>query len=103
MTAWMVFALAGMGTYLSRALFILVVGERVLPPAVERGIRNIGPAVLAALTASLLTFEGLTEFLFSIPEVSAVVAGTVFGLWRRTFVASFLAAITTWATLTLLL
>lgn len=103
MTAWFVFAIAGIGTYLSRSLFILVVGDRVLPERIERGLRNIGPAVLAALTASLLTTDGLGDFFTSVPEVAAVAVGIAVGLWRRTFVASFLSAITTWTVLTLLL
>lgn len=103
MSAWIVFVVAGVGTYLSRSLFILVVGERILPPKVERGLRNIGPAVLAALTASLLTTDGLGAFFGSVPEVTAIAAGVVVGVWRRTFVASFTASITVWATLTLLL
>lgn len=103
MSAWIAFAIAGVGSYLARGLFILVVGDRPLSPEVERGLRNIGPAVLAALTASLLTAEDLGEFLGSVPEVSAVVAGVAVGLWRRSVGWSFIAAFGTWATLTLLL
>lgn len=103
MNAWLAFGLAGVGTYLARGLFILVVGDRHLAPAVERGLRNIGPAVLAALTTSLLTSEGLGDFLGSVAEVSAVVAGVVIGVWRRSVGWSFVAAFATWLTLTLLL
>jgi branched-subunit amino acid transport protein len=103
MTAWIVFAVAGIGTYLSRGLFILMVGDRVLPEKVERGLRNIGPAVLAALTASLLTTDGLGVFLTSVPEVAAMVTGVIAGLWRRSFTASFTAAIIVWAALSFLL
>jgi branched-subunit amino acid transport protein len=101
--AWLAFALAGLGTYLSRSLFILVVGDRPLPAAVERGLRNIGPAVLAALTASLLTSHRLGEFVGSLPEVTAVLAAIAVGVWRRSVGWSFVAGFTTWATLTLLL
>ena len=101
MTAWLVFAVAGLGTYLSRGVFILVAGDRVLSTKVERVLANIGPAVLAALTVSLLTTDGLGAFLGSMPEVTAVAAGVIVGLWRRTFVTSFLAAIVVWAGLSL--
>lgn len=101
MTAWLVFAVAGLGTYLSRGVFILLVGDRALSNRVERVLANIGPAVLAALTASLLTTDGLGAFFGSIPEVAAVGAGVIVGLWRRTFVMSFLAAIVVWAALSL--
>ena len=103
MSAWIAFVLAGVGTYLARGLFILVVGDRPLSPEVERGLRNIGPAVLAALTASLLTSDGLGDFFGSVPEVSAVIAGVAVGVWRRSVGWSFVAAFGTWAALTLLL
>lgn len=103
MTAWVVFTVAGLGTYLSRSFFILIVGDRVLSSRAERALRNIGPAVLAALTASLLTTDGLVEFVTSVPEVAAVVAALAAGLWRRTFVAAFLAAILVWASLSVIL
>ncbi|MEX1043595.1 MAG: AzlD domain-containing protein [Acidimicrobiia bacterium] len=103
MSAWVAFGVAGMGTYLLRGLFVLVVGNRPLPAKAERALRNIGPAVLAALTASLLTTSGLGEFLTSAPEVLGVVAGIVVGMWRRSVGWSFVAAFGTWALLTLLL
>lgn len=103
MSAWVVFGVAGVGTYLLRGLFVLVVGNRPLRPTVERGLRNIGPAVLAALTTSLLTTSGLGEFLTSAPEVCGVIAGVVVGMWRRSVGWSFVAAFGTWALLTLLL
>lgn len=103
MTAWLTFALAGLGTYLSRSLFVILVGDRPLPPKAIRALRNIGPAVLAALTASLLTSGRLVEFATSPPEVVGVVAGVGVGVWRRSFGWSFVAAFTSWALLTLLL
>jgi branched-subunit amino acid transport protein len=101
MTPWLVFVAAGLGTYLSRSLFILIVGDRQLSAPAERALRNIGPAVLAALTASLLTSDGLTSFLTNPAEMAAVVAGVVVGVWRRSFGWTFLAAIVTWAVLSL--
>lgn len=103
MTAWLTFALAGLGTYLSRSLFIILVGDRPLPPRAVRALRNIGPAVLAALTASLLTSGRLVEFATSPAEVAGVVAGVAVGVWRRSFGWSFAAAFGAWALLTLLL
>lgn len=102
MSAWIAFGVAGVGTYLLRGLFILVVGDRPLPPGVERALRNIGPAVLAALTASLLTSSRLGEFVTSVPEILGVVAGVVVGMWRRSVGWSFVAAFGVWALLTLL-
>ena len=70
MTAFWVILLAGIGTYAARAVFIVGVGERELPPVVERGLLYVGPAVLSALTASLLTSpDGLAAYLENVPEV----------------------------------
>lgn len=89
MTALVVMVLAGIGTYFARASFVLAVGDRRLPPALERVIRNVGPAVLSALTASLLFDEGVRTFLGSVPEVlSALVAVAL--AWRfRNFLVAF--------------
>lgn len=103
MSTWIAFGVAGVGTYLLRGLFVFVIGDRPLPPAAKRALRNIGPAVLAALTASLLTSSRLGEFLTNVPEVLGVVAGVAVGMWRRSVGWSFVAAFGTWAVLTLLL
>lgn len=104
MTAFWVILLAGIGTYAARALFIVGVGDRALPPLVERGLRYVGPAVLAALTASLLTSpDGVRAYLESVPEVAATVVGVAAGLRFRRFDVSFAAAITVFFAVTALL
>ena len=104
MTAFWVILLAGIGTYAARAVFIVSVGERELPPIVERGLLYVGPAVLAALTASLLTSpDGLTAYLENIPEVAGTIVGVAAALRFRRFDVSFLAALTVFFALTALL
>lgn len=92
MTAYLVFAVAGIGTYLARSLFILLAGDRRLPQPVERGLRNIGPAVLAALAASLLTTDGVVDFVTNLAEVLATIVGVAVAWKTRRFVVSFVAA-----------
>lgn len=89
MSALVVFVVAGIGTYVARGVFVLAVGDRTLPPLLERALRNVGPAVLAALTASLLVSDGVGAFVSDVPEVaSAVVA--VYVAWRtRHFLWTF--------------
>ena len=104
MTAFWVFVLAGIGTYAARAVFIVGVGDRELPPVVERGLLYVGPAVLAALTASLLTSpDGVAAFLESTPEVAGTIAGVAAALRFRRFDVSFVAAVTVFFALTALL
>lgn len=89
MTALLVMVVAGLGTYLARASFVLAVGERSLHPVLERAIRNVGPAVLSALTASLLFAEGVGAFLRNLPEVASALVAVALA-WRfRNFLVAF--------------
>ncbi len=104
MTAFWVILLAGIGTYAARAAFIVGVGDRTLPPVVERGLLYVGPAVLAALTASLLTSpDGVVAFLGKGPEVVATIVGVVTAVRFRRFDVSFVSALVVFFGLTALL
>lgn len=46
-------ATVAVATYLSRAGLILFLADRTLPAPVQRGLRHVAPAVLAALVVSL--------------------------------------------------
>ena len=46
------------GTYAFRASAVLAIGRGAIPPAVERTLRMVAPAVLAALVADTLLLEG---------------------------------------------
>lgn len=85
MTAFWVFALAGVGTYFARSLFILALGERRLPDVLETALRYVGPAVLAALTVSILVGDGVAEFLVDVPAVAATAVAVVTALRARSF------------------
>jgi branched-subunit amino acid transport protein len=100
-TAFWVIVLAGIATYAARAVFIVGVGDRTLPTVVERGLLYVGPAVLAALTASLLTSpDGVMAYLGSFPEVAASIIGVVAALRFRRFDISFVAAMIVFFALT---
>ena len=91
MTAFVVFLLAGLGVYGARASFIVLVGERVLPDWAERLLRNVGPAVLAALITSLLLTDGIEAFITDPAEVVAVVVAVPVALKTRNFAWTFIA------------
>lgn len=89
MTALLVFAVAGIGTYAARSAFVLAVGDRTLPPIVERALGNVGPAVLAALTASLVFDDGVGPFVTNVPHLAAALVA-VYVAWRtRNFLWTF--------------
>lgn len=50
MTMWIVVVLAGIATFLMRFSFIALFGIVAVPPLLERALRYVAPAVLAALT-----------------------------------------------------
>jgi branched-subunit amino acid transport protein len=90
-TALVVFALAGAGVYLARASFIVLVGERPLPAWAERLLRNVGPAVLAALITSLLLNDGITSFATDPAQVVAVLVAVGIAVRTKSFVWTFIA------------
>lgn len=79
---WVTILVAGIGTYLLRASFLAFADRLVdLPPLVERVLRQIPPAVLAALVVpQLLRPEGSLD------------------LWQPELLAGVVAAIVSWRT-----
>jgi len=72
--------LGGLGTYVARALPMLVPGIDRLPPVVLEYLRLIGPAVLGAIAAASVFVQG---GVFSVgPEALAVFTGAAVGRWR---------------------
>jgi branched-subunit amino acid transport protein len=51
MNLWPVMIVAGLGTFLTRLSFILLVGERPIPPVARRVLRYVPPAALTAIIA----------------------------------------------------
>ena len=76
--------IVGVGTYATRASFIILLADRTLPPLLQRAVRNVGPAVLAALVASLLVGEeGITGLTPSVELASLAAASVVAWRWKN--------------------
>jgi branched-subunit amino acid transport protein len=88
---FMVFAVIGIGTYLLRASFIMIVGDRMLSEWAERLLANVGPAVLAALITSLLLTDGAAAFLTDPAKVMAVLVAVPVAWKTRNFGWTFVA------------
>ena len=73
------------GTYLLRAVPALVLADRELPPFVKMALKNVGPAVLAALVVVSVASTGTEgDIGVEVAEVAAlVVAGVVAWRWRN--------------------
>jgi branched-subunit amino acid transport protein len=90
-TEFAVFALIGVGTYLFRASFLLLIGDRALPGWAERLLANIGPAVLAALITSLLLTDGVVAFVTDQARVAALLVAIPVAVKTRSFGPTFVA------------
>lgn len=80
MTAFIAIAVVGLGAYLSRSLFILLLARYRLSDAFLRILGYVGPAVLGSLVVALLIdSEGAVAA--GIPEVAGL-AGAAVVAWR---------------------
>lgn len=80
MTMWIVVVAAGIATFAMRFVFIGLFGTFEVPPWLERGLRYIAPAVLAAITVPGVFAPGANLDLVS-PFVPAAVIGGL-AAWR---------------------
>lgn len=84
MTDVLAVLVVGLGTYATRASFIILLADRTLPPLLQRAVRNVGPAVLSALVASLLVGEqGITGLTPSVELTSLAAASLVAWRWKN--------------------
>lgn len=74
MTTFIASVVVGIGTYASRAIFILALAKRRIPDTVMISLQFVAPAVLSALVIAVLTNDDGTVAL-GIPEIAAFIAG----------------------------
>lgn len=82
MTVFLAFMLGGLGTYLSRASFVGILGASAIPKTIERNLRYVAPSVFAAIVVSNLAMQppdgsaGQTSRIIAALIAGAVVAKT---------------------------
>jgi branched-subunit amino acid transport protein len=82
-TAFLSILTVGVGTYVSRSVFILALARRRIPDSVLVALQFVAPAVLSSLVVALLTDED-GGVAVGAPELAAfVVAGVVARLTRN--------------------
>ncbi len=83
MRALLLFAVAGLGTWMLRASLVVMLGRVTVPARVERSLRYIAPAVLAAIVAPalLLDADGGLQVL-DLRVLAGVAAGLAAWHWR---------------------
>ncbi len=71
--AIVIVALVAVGTYLSRGAMILLLADRELPDNTLRALRQVGPAVLAALVVTFVADPSQANRGVSLAEGAALV------------------------------
>lgn len=74
MIAFIATVAVGVGTYLSRSIFILALAKKKIPNSVLVALQFVAPAVLGALIIALLIDER-GSVAIGIPEVAALAVG----------------------------
>lgn len=91
MTVVIAIVLAGIGIYLSRAIFIVALARRRFPPLAMRTLDYVAPAVLGALVVSMLTTaEGVVEI--GIPELGGLITAVLVAWRTRSHIYTLFAA-----------
>ena len=82
-------------TYAFRAGGIVLLADRGLPAPVARAMRHVGPAVLAALVASIAAVgpDGATGV--GVAEVVALAATAIVARWRSNLLVGLVAGMAT--------
>lgn len=90
MTVFLVMVVVGVGTYLSRSIFILALARRRIPDAVLVALQFVAPAVLAALVVALLIDDD-GGVAIGVPEIAAFLAGGLTAHRTRNHILTLLA------------
>lgn len=75
MTEFLAVVIVGVGTYTSRAVFILALANKKIPDSVLVALQFVAPAVLAALIVALMTDGETGQVAIGIPELAAFAVG----------------------------
>jgi branched-subunit amino acid transport protein len=81
------------GTYLSRAIFILALAKRTIPDRVLVALQFVAPAVLSALVVALLT-DGDGSVAIGVPEIMALAAGGIVTYKTRNHILTLVVGMT---------
>jgi len=93
--ALIVLAITAAGTFAMRGGLILLLADRTLPNTVERGLRYVGPAVLAALTVNLAVGGSEDGASLGTAETVAIVAACVVAWRTKNLLSTLLAGMAT--------
>lgn len=91
MTTLFAILVTGLGTYASRAIFIVALARRTIPRPVTRAMEYVGPAVLSALIVTLL-LDPDGGLALGVPELAALLCVALLARVTRNHLLSVVAA-----------
>ena len=83
----------GLGTYSSRAVFIIALANRTIPPTVLQALQYVAPAVLSALIVALL-IDSDGNVSLGVPEAAAFLVGGIVAHRTRNHIFTLIAGMT---------
>ena len=93
MTAFVATLVVGIGTYITRAVFILALAKRRIPDGVLLALQFVAPAVLASLIVDLL-INGDGGVALGVPEVIALLVGGFVAFKTRNHILTLIVGMT---------
>ncbi len=90
MSAFVAMVVVGLGTYLSRSVFILALANKKIPDQVLVALQFVAPAVLSALVVALLIADD-GSVAIGIPELSAFTIGAAVAYRTRNHIYTLIA------------
>ncbi len=93
MTVLLAVIIVGIGTYLSRSIFILALANRTIPEAVRTALQFVAPAVLASLVVALL-IDSEGNVAVGAPELAAFAVGGLVATKSRNHIYTLIAGMT---------
>lgn len=85
--------IVGIGTYLSRSIFILALAKRKIPESVIVSLQFVAPAVLASLVVALL-IDGDGTVAIGWPEALAFLTGAATAYKTKNHIATLVVGMT---------
>ena len=93
MTDVVAVVVVGLGAYASRAVFIIALANREIPPTILRSLQYVAPAVLSALIVALLIdVDG--NVAFGIPEAAGLLLGGAVAYKTRNHILTLIVGMT---------
>lgn len=93
MIAFLATAVVGVGTYLSRSVFILALARKKIPDPVLLALQFVAPAVLGALIVALLIDDD-GSVAMGVPELTALGVGGLITYKTRNHILTLVVGMT---------